>query len=391
MNIRMKFNSPLLIGGKKLTSNFIQGIDYIPGNVVRAAFARHILNHCAVNRENYVEINREKKYNWVYFRNLDECKKCIYKNICKKFSDIEFSFFYPEDTEVVPLTAMKCKENDEHGYIDCLVDERKCKKCEQRVEFSTGLRKNDKPYSVIWNYFTRTSINPYTQTSKDGSLYTLVAVEGTTKENDKINSYFKGKIEGINEEELKLFNDLRIGKYISSGFGQVELEIIYENKTEDQSLIINKMKKFDKKFKNLLKKERNFKNNNLDNFLDDNLNYFAILFVSDVKLPHIELNGYKKTEEYKKEWQNLLDISEDYAIQMIYGETNIYRGYDTSKGTNDNRKSAVLHLQKGSVIVLKTNNSFEQIYKDFSNKTFGLETENGFGWIKIYDGGVDNE
>ena len=36
----------------------------------------------------------------------------------QKFSDIKFSFFYPEGSEIVPLTAMKCKEDDSHGYID---------------------------------------------------------------------------------------------------------------------------------------------------------------------------------------------------------------------------------------------------------------------------------
>ena len=51
MRIRMDFKSPLLVGGKRLTSNYIEGIDYIPGNIVRAGFARYILNECAARME----------------------------------------------------------------------------------------------------------------------------------------------------------------------------------------------------------------------------------------------------------------------------------------------------------------------------------------------------
>lgn len=380
MKIRMDFKSPLLVGGKKLTSNYIEGIDFIPGNIVRAGFARYMLNECAVNDGSYVEINGVKRYNWVYFRGLDACKSCTFSSICKKFSDIKFSFFYPEGSEIVPLTAMKCKEDDSHGYIDSLVDKRQCKICEQRVEFTSGLRKADKPYSVIWNYFTRTAINPYTGTSQDGSLYTLVAVEGTVRENNSIKSFFEGSIEGITEEELQLFDDLRIGTRLSSGFGQVELHILEENDEKSNQLIVDKMKVFNHKFKSQNK-------DNIDK-LNEQLNYFAIIFTSDVKLPYIELEGYKTTDEYKKIWQDLLKINENYSIQKIYGETNIYRGYDTSRDIKNSREEAVLHLQKGSVIVLSSALSFEEIYNDFSKKAFGLETENGYGRTKIYNGGI---
>lgn len=376
----MDFKSPLLVGGKRLTSNYIEGIDYIPGNIVRAGFARYILNECAAKDGSYVDIDGVKRYNWVYFRDSDACKSCKFSSICKKFSDIKFSFFYPEGSEIVPLTAMKCKEDDSHGYIDSLVSKRECKICGQRVEFTSGLRKADKPYSVIWNYFTRTAINPYTGTSRDGSLYTLVAVEGTVKENDSIKSYFEGTIEGMTEEELQLFDDLRIGTRLSSGFGQVKLHILEENNDKPHQSIIDKMEIFSRKFKS--------ENNDIDK-LNDKLNYFAIVFDSDVKLPYIELEGYKTTDDYKKIWQDSLKIDKNYSIQKIYGETNIYRGYDTSRDIKNSREEAVLHLQKGSVIVLSSTLPFEEIYDDFSQKAFGLETENGYGSNKIYYGGIE--
>ncbi|HHW68116.1 hypothetical protein [Defluviitalea raffinosedens] len=382
MRIKMEFKLPLLVGGKKLTSNYIESIDYIPGNIVRAGFARYILNECAANDGSSVEIDGVKRHNWVYFRDLEACKKCRFSSICKKFSDIKFSFFYPEGSEVVPLTAMKCKEDDSHGYIDSLVaEERKCKKCGQRVEFTSGLRKDDKPYSVIWNYFTRTAINPYTGTSKDGSLYTLVAIEGTVRENDSIKSYFVGNIEGMTKEELNLFDDLRIGTRLSSGFGQVKLHTLDDADEEINQSIIDQMKLFNREFKK--------QNSDSVNQSNDKINYFAIVFTSDVKLPYIELEGYKTTNEYKKIWQDLLKIDGNYLIYKIYGETNIYRGYDTSRDLKDSREEAVLHLQKGSVIVLSTMLSFEEIYNDFLQKAFGLETENGYGRAEIYNGGIE--
>ena len=42
MKIQLQFESPLLIGGKKHSSNFIETDDVIKGDIIRAAFAKII-------------------------------------------------------------------------------------------------------------------------------------------------------------------------------------------------------------------------------------------------------------------------------------------------------------------------------------------------------------
>ena len=48
MRVALNFESPVLIGGKKSGSNFINSDDVIKGSVIRAAFAKAILSRCPV-------------------------------------------------------------------------------------------------------------------------------------------------------------------------------------------------------------------------------------------------------------------------------------------------------------------------------------------------------
>ena len=109
MIVKLEFESPFITGGKRLSSNFIESEDVIKGNVVRAALVKEILDQCK-ELENSREYNKEwdKKKNWVYYRNGQGCIKCKYSNVCKKFSDVNFSYFYPIDTEVIPLSSIAC-------------------------------------------------------------------------------------------------------------------------------------------------------------------------------------------------------------------------------------------------------------------------------------------
>ncbi|WDU82989.1 hypothetical protein [Caloramator sp. Dgby_cultured_2] len=61
MRIIAEFLSPLLVGTKKLSSNYIEGADYIAGDVMRAAFARTILNNCKEFKNDIVEVEGQQK------------------------------------------------------------------------------------------------------------------------------------------------------------------------------------------------------------------------------------------------------------------------------------------------------------------------------------------
>ena len=65
---------------------------------------------------------------------------------------MEFSFFYPEGAEIIPMTMMICKMNPQHGLIDRLIEKPECTKCEGgkgRVESVSGYLKEGERYSVV--------------------------------------------------------------------------------------------------------------------------------------------------------------------------------------------------------------------------------------------------
>jgi len=374
-------------------------LDYIPGNVLRAAFSRHILNNCSCfDKNEVVVVDGEKRRNWVYFRNKQECVNCRLKNLCTKFDNIKFSFFYPEDTDIIPLTTMRCKMKPEHSLTDILVGKRECPDClkagnvDTRVESVSGYIKGRKDYSVKKALFTRTAIDKYTGTAKDGMLYSIEAVTGTDEEN---NIVFEGRIEGITKEDVSNIEELRVGKYTSVGFGRCSIclgdedggdKISSEETTvEEKENITQKMQLFSEKYK---------KNNKIAN----NNNYFAVKLVADAKLDFKGPDGekpdfgrYMDNNSLKEIWLHSLNVREissgkSYKIDKVYAEIFSFRGYDTSK-VDDVREEPVHMVQKGSVIVFKTEKTFNEIFDDFALiRGFGLDVDNGFGWFKFHFG-----
>lgn len=385
MKVILEFKSPLLIGGKKNTSNFINTDDVIKGSVIRAAFAKVILNNCPFRNEKI-----DGKVNWIQYRE-DKCSsKCEFKNICKKFSDIHFSYFYPEGSEVVPLTAKLCKTDKKHGYIDCLIHDDKCDDCKGRTDFKAGLRKTigEKkiPYKVEKNVCIKTSINPYTRTSSDGMLYSIETITATGKNDlgEKVCIY-EGIIENLTKDELDLFKSLRVGGDTTVGLGKCELKVDNSCKTLN-----------------------NHKNDFCDKYrIEDKNDYAAIKFIGDLKVDFkgaeqrlrdkkIIDDDYITTDQYKKIWEEALGVYDNLEVNIdrIYTDFINYRGYDTSKG-NNKRSNAFVMATKGTVIVFKGKNVKEFLEKhtsraDDSKKgvkmSFGYDTEVGFGKYVLYDG-----
>lgn len=393
MKVLLDFKSPLLIGSKKHSSNFIESDDVLKGSVVRAAFAKVILDNCCERNEDDVkEVNGKKKRNWVYFRDKAGCGECCFNNMCKKFSNIRFSYFYPKGTEIIPQTAMICKTDKNHGFIDLLVDDtsKGCTKCEDgsRVEFTSGLRttgENKKPYSVVKSIATKNKINPYSKTSADGMLYSIETISCTPIEGDRTNGQideakllFEGSIEGISEKDLFLFKRLRVGGDITTGLGKCNLSKldIVENKIE-----IRDIENFSANYKS---------RNSYRGFTNENSNYISIKFIGDCILD-FDFDGedYLDTDELKKLWIKPLELDEDIEIEKIYTEVVNYRGYDNSNISDDKREEAITLISKGTVMVFSSKKSLEDLYSYFQIKQkygFGLENENGFGTFEIYLG-----
>lgn len=397
LNTILKFTSPLVLGGKRSNSNFMASDDVIKGSVLRAAFAKVILDNCPVKDVVANESLKDKK-NWVYYRKQESCNSCKFRNTCEKFSDIKFSYFYPLGTEIIPLTARVCKENKDHGFYDVLVGKDKCEKCDnEKLDFTTGLRikgvkdKDKETYDVTKTVLTKNGINPYTKTSEDGLLYSVEAIsashilKGENQEETAL--IYEGSIEGMSPEELINFKTLRVGGDTTVGFGKCNVSFV--DNIKDTIDYKKALKTFNEKYKENL------------NDKTDNTNYIAIKFNGDCKLDFKFDGAYKRTSALKDMWNTALwkdvqfkdenklkDIN--VCVDKVYTEFINYRGYDNSLEASSNREKPFRMASKGTVIVFSSDCSEDVLYNYFENiKGFGTEQENGFGDFEIYFGGVE--
>ena len=100
--------SPLICGGIRIADNFFESEQFIRGSVLRAAFANRILLECPLadvpgggGQLNFVE---EKDPEGI-------CENCPKKEICRRFSEMTFSFAYPDGAVPAPFTTMVCKDH----------------------------------------------------------------------------------------------------------------------------------------------------------------------------------------------------------------------------------------------------------------------------------------
>lgn len=380
MKVQLNFSAPLLIGSKKESSNFIESEDVIKGSVIRAAFAKVILSNCA-ERDNK---NLKDKDNWIFFKDGEGCVNCRYKDICKNFSNITFSYFYPKDTEVIPLSARICKNSNNHGfYDDLIIKEYECKECKGRLEFTTGLRtlgKGSIPYKVEKSVSMKCAINPYTQTSKDGQLYSIETVSGTSLKQGKMELVYEGNIEGITKEQISVFRTLRVGGDTTVGLGKCMLKLLSDNNVE--KVDIRQLKNFSNQYKYKWHKE----------LKEDGINYIAICFTADSMLRFDYDGSYKTTDEFKSIWQQSLGIDSSINVDKVYTQIENYRGYDNSICGLDKREKPCSIIKKGTVIVFSSYKPLEELLDIFSDiKSFGDESINGFGKFKIYTGEIEND
>lgn len=375
--INAVLKSPLMIGGKTLDSNYRESKDYIPGSVLRAAYAKAIIQRCAFEQKNY----------YLEYKGQVQCENCEFRNICKNFSEITFPFLYPLGGKPYPVTARekKYKDKEDMEIFDIL----KCRLItlgkadgETGWERLEGINKDGKKVKLMHSAVTRTAIDYKRNTAKEGSLYTQnVILEQYMNKYDELEDIvFTGEIELLPEEkkELDKINILRIGADITRGFGKCNMS--FENSNDITIDTAEKIKQRINEFNLGIKYNKHFVIVDLltDAYLG--LEEIGGNNISQTEIPDIEMMKFLEKK---------IDLpSGIYTLCKVYKFQEFIRGFDTSKTTEkEMRRNGHLVVKAGAVFIYEAMPEEIEWVKllEFEQKGIGKNTEHGFGKVRICD------
>jgi CRISPR/Cas system CSM-associated protein Csm3 (group 7 of RAMP superfamily) len=179
--------TPLFVGTHTAQSNYRDTLDYIPGEVFRAALAKEKAGFGA----------------WV-----------------EELTDVAISAFRPNETLPYPITARRCKYDPEHEAIDILwaSGERRCPNCGNRIE-KTG-RWRDIDLDDYAHISTHTAIDRFRGVAADAKLHSrrvIAPADGLT---------FVGYVQGGYEFGYLDGTEIGVGALQSTGFGRMKLTIV---------------------------------------------------------------------------------------------------------------------------------------------------------------------
>lgn len=384
--VKFKALSNIMVGSLRTVNNFLVSENFISGAVIRSAFANDIL----LDNPNYESdtTSQDGKYNYIeYDENICSELSEKQKDIYKKFSSMEFSFFYPEDSIPAPLTAKVCKTCGtshslkdivfESGMLSCTdcenelkgknLDDETIKDTPKRMENLKGLiHWNGEKYvstKIHKSLSTHTAISYTSHTAIDGSLFSVEAIKKGTE--------FVGYIDDCETGLIEIGKTIYVGKYSSNGFGKLQIIDISDIFQEALKPRINK---FNKKF-----------NQNIQ----DNKKYISMLLLSDAKLLSIkDSSEILSTEDYNNMWTNaIFGENSIIKIEKTFAQNTFYSGFDTSKSYGNWRNKPEIITLKGTSFKISYNISNENevlnILQKLESTGIGKDTKNGYGQISI--------
>jgi len=231
--------TPLLVGGKKpANSNYIQSLDHIPGQVLRAAFAREITTDCPYR---HWDDNINDTPFWVSFLDKEHCCNCRWRVFCQQFDRILFAPAYPKGGIPVTAGARRCKYHKEHRLVEPWQIEEsdgKCPDCGERLDSESGyyLEQSGKKQALKVSFctLTRLAISPRTLKARDGNLYTITAIRESLRDKRQ---YFVTTLHFPEADAIalqRLPQSMWVGSQTGRGLGYCQLtwEQIDEEKKE---------------------------------------------------------------------------------------------------------------------------------------------------------------
>ena len=377
--IRAALRSPLMIGGKTLNSNYRESRDYIPGSVLRAAYAKAIIQRCAYEQKNY----------WLEYKGQSSCETCGFQAVCKNFTKLAFPTLYPMGARPYPLTAREKKYKDKNtkGVFDILkirLSQQKKAAEESTWKRLDGFQKDGTRVRLLHSAITRTAIDYKRNAAKEGALYTqnVIAEKYLSSEDILEDVIFSAETNLLPEEvkELSKIKILHIGADITRGFGKCHIMFKEANEEDIKEDTPEK----------ILKRIQEF------NIGMDPKKFFVILdLLTDayLGLEEIGTDSMSQTEITDEQMRaflsKLLPLSHNkYELYRVFKTQEVLRGFDTSKDSEKKmRRRSRLVIKAGAVFVYQA--CLEDINEEelwhLEKQGIGSYTEHGFGKIRICD------
>lgn len=378
--IKAVLKSPLMVGGKKLNNNFRESKDYIPGSVLRAAYARALIHRCAF----------EQKDNWLAYQAQSQCETCAFQTVCKSFSEISFPALYPLGGSPYPVTARekKYKEEDEAEIFDLLKSRLTGQeKVQGESEWSRleGIHeerasKYGQKIKLMHAAISRTAIAYQRNAAKEGSLYTqnVVLEKYMDKNKELCDVAFYGAIR-LSEKEKEAFSQIRIlhiGADATRGFGICHMSFEKETAYDTPQQVKTRIDQFNEGIAGSQK------------FVVVDLLTDAYLGLEDIGADFASQADFSDAQMLAFLEDKIGLPKETYHLRKAYKFQEVHRGIDTSKETETKmRRPARLVVQAGAVFVYQAEE--KQINEaelcELEEHGIGNYTEHGFGKIRICD------
>jgi CRISPR-associated Csx10 family RAMP protein len=396
IKIEAALQSNLMIGGKTLTSNYRDSISYIPGSVLRAAYARAILDRCSYQHEK----------NWLSYQEQEECCSCNWQKLCINFSKISFPTLYPSGSLPYPITARvkKYSLNQQDVVQDILRGRLRQGKLDQEAEWvkAEGFHKAGERVELVKTLVTRTAIDYRRHSAKNAALYSQNTVVGRlVKNSDEVSlacgsPQSNSRIEpvvfsGIMEmdhvwyKEFKCISNLRIGADITNGMGCCVMHYSESAPFDTLPELEERVSQF---------------NQGLHPGDQDKEELFIIVdLLTDAYLCQEKLlmkpdaaaiaPSDVTNEVFLSYLETMLALPECYRLSQVFKHQELRRGFNTAqdKKADVKRRTGRLVVQAGAVFVYKVNRQDYQADCLFQaeQKGIGLHQHHGFGRIRICD------
>lgn len=355
---------PIMVGNQRIADNFLESESFIRGSVVRAGFAKQIAYACPLTEE---ERSTGGGFFMIEQKSENVCAECQYAEICRRFTEMRFSYVFPADAVPAPFTGRICKKaEDTHPIQDILIPTNSpqviccmCPDGEGRMESLKGFvrmtdEKEWKLIKVKKQLSTHTSIIAESQTARDHTLFSINALCPGQPFYIIIDDFGTGLVEQ--------FDTIYVGKYSSNGYGKIQFAERPENSDDSLQTRINEFQRRAE---------------------DESL--LSVLFLSDMR---ISIPLGKRL--ILTEWEKLIFETEDlpFTLEKIYTETTLYSGYDTAREWGKWRDAVPdLLLKMGTSLLLRIKEGQRDaalaLLAQLEETGIGERCSDGYGQISV--------